>query len=410
MIRSGTICASFLYNYLMSDSESKDDNGNTLTKHCQKLRCLSDTLQSYGGVMSKLSQLLSLGDQNSSVFNDCKPFSKEKTVQFLKDYITSQSVIGDSPYNNISDLDFTVYKSGSVGQINRCRYTRSTPDKSIKIILKTQYVGLIEQTFTDLKMLDKIATYLYYFADMQHAMVDIKTKMYEELDYELETKNQILMWNTFKDVDYVEIPKVIPELCTDKIIAMQYINGKSIKDFIQTAEQDDKNKAGMCIVKFVFTSLYVYGMLYSDTHYGNFLVKRDMSVAVLDFGCLHRLDDKLLKNLRQLYIAVRDQQEDDFYVIVQDMGIMKSDITENSKKYMYTYFSLQYEPWVSNDFEFTEEWLSRATAKDTFLMKEWSLPQNMVYLNKIPYGLTHILTKLGLRGNFRELFDSFFTQ
>ena len=97
-----------------------------------------------------------------------------------------------------------------------------------------------------------------------------------------------------------------------------------------------------------------------------------------------------------------------FYNIVEKIGIINKDISSKSKKYIYDYFCIQYTPWTSKEFEFTEEWLDMATDKDTELMKEWILPSDMVYFNKIPYGMYHILTKLKLNGRFIELFDDMF--
>ena len=62
------------------------------------------------------------------------------------------------------------------------------------------------------------------------------------------------------------------------------------------------------------------------------------------------------------------------------------------------------EPWISEEFEFTDEWLSVSVKKETELMKEWILPSNCVHLNKIPYGLYHILTKLKVKGKYKSLF------
>ena len=395
MLRSTSICASFLYNYLTSDSDCIDKDGNVLDKKCQKLRCLSDTLQNYGGVLSKLSQILSLNDENSSVFSDCKPFSKDKTIQYFKHFVKTT----DLP---IEDVDFNVYKSGSVGQVHKCKY------KGEDVVLKIQYVGLFEQTQSDLKMLDKISSYLYYFADMKEAMIDIKTKMYEELDYSLEVKNQRMISDLYSDSKEVEIPKIIPELCTDKIIGMSYVEGQSLRYFIDNSTQEERNKLGMCIVKFVFENLYKHGILYSDVHYGNFIVKEDISLCVLDFGCIHKLDDELLENIRAMYISIKTEDKDNFYSIVERMDIIKKDISQKSKQYIYEYFKLQLEPWISKEFEFTEKWLDISTEKDTELMKEWILPQNMVYFNKIPYGAYHIFTKLKLKGNFLQVFDKIF--
>ena len=90
------------------------------------------------------------------------------------------------------------------------------------------------------------------------------------------------------------------------------------------------------------------------------------------------------------------------------MGIIDKTISSKSKEYIYDYFCTQNEPWVSDDFEFTEEWLDMATEKDTELMKEWTLPKDMVYFNKIPYGGYHVFTKLKLRCNFSTLLDEIF--
>jgi len=392
---------SFLYNYLLSDSQYKDENGNTLTKQANKLRCLSETLANYGGVLSKLSQILCINDENNNIFSDCKPFSKEKTLQFFKDHI-SREIESKTPYTRVSDVDFNVFKSGSVGQVHRAKYD----DK--KIIFKVQYVGLAEQTLKDLQILDKIASVIYYFADLKNAMMDIKTKMHEELDYRSELKNHLTLYKIYEKSDYVNIPKILPELCSDNILAMRYAKGKGLKEFINISSQDDRNTVGMNIIKFLFTTIYVHGILYSDVHYGNFLVKKDNSIYVLDFGCLHYMKNHLVENIRKLWKSIRDDKKDDFFGIVHSMGILKNNTSGESREYMYNYFQLQYKPWTSTEFEFTEEWLDKATDKNTELMKEWALPQDIVYMNKIPYCCYYILTKMKVKGKFREIFDEIF--
>ena len=186
---------------------------------------------------------------------------------------------------------------------------------------------------------------------------------------------------------------------------MYFVKGRCLREFIEDSTQEQRDKFGMCAVKFIFESMYKHGIFYSDIHYGNFLVKEDFTLCVLDFGCLHDVSEELTIHLRELHKSIRADDKDKFYEIVEAMGIISKDISEASKKYIYDYFVIQYTPWISEEFEFTEEWLDMATDKETELMKEWVLPQDMVYFNKIPYGMYHILTKLGLKGRFREVFD-----
>ena len=65
---------------------------------------------------------------------------------------------------------------------------------------------------------------------------------------------------------------------------------------------------------------------------------------------------------------------------------------------------MQYTPWMEKDFHFTNDFLTKSVEKDTSLMREWGIPPGMVYLNKIPYGLFHILTKLNASGDFSDIF------
>lgn len=399
MLRTSAICTSFLYNYLTSDNDPANKNDDPFFKQCKKLRCLSDTLESYGGVLSKLSQMLSMDDQNSTTFSDCKPFSKEKTIKYFKKFI--ENLIENSSIK-FDFINFDVYKSGSIGQVHKGVY------KNKNIVFKVQYVGLDTQTRSDLEMLDTISSYIYHFSDLKNAMSDIKIKMYEELDYKIEAYNQQKIAKLYKNSDFVEIPNIIPELCTDKVLSMYFVEGRCLREFIENSTQDQKNKLGTCIVKFVFENIYKHGIFYSDIHYGNFLVKNDSTLCVLDFGCIGDINETLCNHLKNLHKSIKENDKEKFYEIVENMGIIDKNISLPSKKYIYDYFRIQYAPWISEEFEFTEEWMEMAGDKNTELMKEWILPKDIVYFNRIPYCMYHILTKLKLKGQFLEIFDEIF--
>lgn len=394
MIRTGKMCVSFLFKYMTSVSDNDDD---PLKAKSNKLRCLSDVFSNYGGVFSKISQLLCYNDSSNKVYSECKPFSKNKTIQYLKE-------LCDSTLKDVKNIDFNVYKSGSIGQVHKAINENDDP-----IIIKVQYIGLYEQTEQDLNMLDTVTSYLYKHTDMKDAINDIKKMMYEELDYKKEYSNHRHMYNIWKDSEIIQIPELIPSLCTDKIISMKYVEGICLHEFIQKFSQEEKNIVGKHIVKFIFENIYVHGVFYSDIHYGNFLVKPDMKLCVLDFGCLHFIDKLLLENIKSLHIALQTENKDLFFLVMEKMNIIRPTISDKSKQYAYNFFQLINKPWLSSDFEFTDEWLSEATHKDLDLMKEWNLPADLVYFNKIAYGAIHILTKLKLRSNLKEIFNNIIT-
>ena len=105
------------------------------------------------------------------------------------------------------------------------------------------------------------------------------------------------MYELWKDNDNIIIANIIDELCTDKIITVDYINGESLSNFIQNASIEEKNNISRLLIEFLFRTLFKHGIFYSDIHYGNFLVKDNSILYVMDYGCINDIEDELANNL-----------------------------------------------------------------------------------------------------------------
>lgn len=395
MIRSGSICLSLLYNYLTSESIENDE----FEKKHTTLSLISKTFSNYGGILSKISQIITYGegDSSSSIFSDCKPYNTENTSIFFDDEMKNNEVF----CSDTLSYDKNVYKSGSIGQVHKG--TIKINNITTNVVFKVQYSKLKEQCEEDIKILDGIIHFLYTGNNFLHAVSDIKRKINDELNYKKEVENMEIFFDLWKDNSFILIPKVFSEKSTDKIICMELINGVSLNDFISISSQKEKNKYGMLIAEFVFTSLFRDKLFYSDIHYGNFLIKDD-KLCVMDFGCINEIDNTLCNQLKELYTSIYFDNEEKFYSLLFEMGILDDKVSEKSKDYAWTYFKMQLKPWIVDDFLFTKQWLKSSTFKDFTVLNEWKLPKNMVYLNKINYGLHHILEKLEVSGNFTQIF------
>ena len=395
MLKIGSIGLSFMYNLITGNveekSDEKQDGNNTLQTNFKRLHVLRETLEQHGGLFSKVAQMLSYGDCNSSVFSECKPFSQDKTIQYIQ-----------NEENNDYTVNYDVYKSGSIGQVHIGTFKDGT-----KIAIKVQYVGLAEQTESDIQALNILANFLYVFADVKDAIKEIKRKVTEELDYKHEAINHQIMYDNWKNTD-IYIPKIYKYLCTKKILVTEFAEGYDLSHFVNNASQKSKNKIARDIVKFIFKNIYEYGIFYSDCHYGNLMIKDD-NLIVLDFGCINEIDNKTLKSLKNLHLALKNEDKQFTLFILRELNIISLDVSQESQDYAYEYFRLQYTPWIIEDeFEFTQDWWNKSDYKDTKLMSEWTLPTNMVYFNKIPYGLYNILTALNAKGNFFEIINNIF--
>ena len=230
MLRSGSICLSFLYNYISDNNKDVDD----FSKKHNALVCLAKTFENYGGVLAKVAQIISYGEGNSdtTVFDECKPYNPKLTTDFILN-LTKKEPLS----SHLLSFDSKVFKSGSIGQVHKAVLKNST-----SVVFKVQYVGLYEQSFKDLKIIEQIINFLYKnHSALTNAMVDIKDKLADELNYTIEAFNQTLFYKLWINDDSIIIPKILPHLCSDKVLCTQFIDGETLHNFIIHSTQEQKN-------------------------------------------------------------------------------------------------------------------------------------------------------------------------
>ena len=406
MLRIGGLALNVLFDYtkssippLLGGGDGGDDGDveeEKIASNYIRLRAVRGSLEKYGGVFSKIAQMLSYSDPESSTsYDECKPFSRDKT----HDWFMSYTEDADKPSVKYT-VDKKIYKSGSVGQVYKGFY------KDDSIAIKVLYRGLKESTQSDLDAIETLSSYMFGFMDLENGIKEVSSKVKEELDYVHELKNTQKIYDLWKDDEVIVIPKPFGEICDSDVLATQFIEGVSLTEFLKTATQEDKNLVGSNMIRFIFTNLYMWGIFYSDSHYGNIIITKDKRIAFIDFGCLHFINELMRINLVRLHraIAINDKSLMKRYLC--DLGILSpGETSQESIDYAMAYFSTQYKPWVTDSqFVFNNEWVKITDKKNQKMMKEWKLPEGMVYFNKIPYGLTHILASMNCEANFKEIF------
>lgn len=394
MLRTGTICASLLYSYLTTNIPSSDDAVSDHEKRLQKIRYLSDAFSNCGGLLSKISQIINLdnGNYDNKVFSECKPYNSEKTIQFILNELSN-----NENFKDIHDFDSNIFKSGSVGQVHKAKLNNQD------VIIKVKYIGLQEQFDTDITIIDTIVLYIYG-KDYIEPLKYVKIKIIEELDYTNEIKNYKLFKENWNDHNNIKIVNAHEDLCTDSVITMDYINGEILYNFIKTASVEEMDFISMRLVEFIFTSLFKHNLFYNDIHYGNFIVEDKNILHVIDFGSINIIDNELLHNIKLLYNSLYNDDEEMFYILFEELGILTDNIeTEEEIDFMYQYMKLMLEPILTKGtFKFTPEWYKKSLEYNTYHDK-WVLPANLIYFNKIQMGLFSLLTQMNAKGNYSDL-------
>jgi predicted unusual protein kinase regulating ubiquinone biosynthesis (AarF/ABC1/UbiB family) len=405
MLRTGSICASFLYKYLTTndnedgketEGDVKDEDDIDFKKKKFKIKCLSDVFADCGGILSKISQIMCMdyGDYENTVFSDCKPYNPEKTIEYLRKELNSEKY-----KDKILDFDYNVYKSGSIGQVHKAK-TIDGED----IVLKVQYYGLYEQFKIDIGILNTLTNVLFYKEELKDVLVGVEKKVYQELDYVREIESHNKVHDLWKDDETIKISGIINELCTDKIISVKYIDGESLTSFVNNSTIEERNYIATKIGEFIFTTLFKYKLFYGDIHYGNFLVKDKKTLYVMDFGFISEIDDELLHNLKILYKSLYEEDDELFYAIVEDLGILNDKITEDEDiKYMLKRFKDFLEPLLfKGNFDYNNEWYKKICVSDK-RTEYWGLTDEIVVFAKIPFGFLSMLVNMNVNINMSEI-------
>jgi hypothetical protein len=117
---------------------------------------------------------------------------------------------------------------------------------------------------------------------------EIRGRIEEELDYELEASNQRAMARNYRGHPFITVPDVIAELSGERVLVMDWVDGDGF-EAVKQRSQEERDRVGEIIFRFFFGSMYRHRQFSGDPHPGNFLVRDDGTMAFLDFGLFKRL-------------------------------------------------------------------------------------------------------------------------
>jgi predicted unusual protein kinase regulating ubiquinone biosynthesis (AarF/ABC1/UbiB family) len=178
--------------------------------------------------------------------------------------------------------------AASIGQVYRATLSRDGRDVAVKV----QYPGVAAAVRADMQNLDMIMRLLKRMTpgmDVGAVAEEIRERISEELDYELEAQNQRSLARIFKGHPFIVVPDVISSLSRERVLVTEYVHGTGFEE-LQRRPQAERDRVGEIIFRFFLGCLYRHRQFSGDPHPGNFLLLDDGRVAFLDFGLFKRLD------------------------------------------------------------------------------------------------------------------------
>ncbi len=197
--------------------------------------------------------------------------------------------------------------AASLGQVHKAVALDGQP-----LACKIQYPDMSSAVEADLKQL-KLAFSLYKrydnAIDPSNIHTELSERLREELDYKREARNLGLYGFIHKKEHQVHVPVERPELSTERLLTMNWLDGTPLMNWLQ-ADVEQRNEIAVNMFRAWYVPLYYYGVLHGDPHLGNYTVRQDRSLNLMDFGCIRVFRPDFVRAVIDLYHAIREGDED----------------------------------------------------------------------------------------------------
>jgi predicted unusual protein kinase regulating ubiquinone biosynthesis (AarF/ABC1/UbiB family) len=259
-----------------------------------------EALSELKGSALKMAQMLSMDrgllpvaytDKFTMAQYSAPPLSGPLVVKTFKTYF------GKSPAQLFDKFDMEAVNAASIGQVHQAWKAGK------KLAVKVQYPGVADAVSSDLKIAKPLAVRLLSLneRDIDRYMGEVESKLLEETDYELELKRSIEISEACAHIKDLVFPKYYPEFSSKRILTMDWLDGLHLKEFLATnPSQDVRDQIGQALWDFYDFQIHTLRQVHADPHPGNFLMRADGTMGVIDFGCVKVIPDFYYDNYFRL--------------------------------------------------------------------------------------------------------------
>ncbi|MFE2290495.1 ABC1 kinase family protein [Streptomyces sp. NPDC059452] len=311
--------------------------------------------------------------------------------------------------------------AASIGQVHRAVWHDGR-----EVAVKVQYPGAGEALLSDLTQLSRFARLLGPLVpgmDIKPLIKEMRDRVSEELDYELEAQAQREHAAEFADDPDVVIPGVVHQ--SDQVLVTEWIDGIPLAEVIADGTEEQRDRAGQLLARFLFSGPARTGLLHADPHPGNFrllpaagsdLGGSDGEAApdgawrlgVLDFGTVDRLPGGLPGTIGESLRMTLEGNAAAVYGLLREEGFVKESVALEPDEVL-DYLLPIIEPAQVEEFTFSRGWLRDQAARIADprspahqLGRQLNLPPSYLLIHRVTLSTIGVLCQLGAAVRLRD--------
>ncbi|OEV30815.1 ABC transporter ATP-binding protein [Streptomyces nanshensis] len=332
--------------------------------------------------------------------------------------------MGEEWLELFQEFDDMPSAAASIGQVHHAVWHDGR-----EVAVKVQYPGAGEALVSDLTQLGRFVRMLGPLIpgmDIKPLVTELRDRVTEELDYGLESQAQALYAEEFAEDPDVVIPAVVHQC--EQVLVTEWMDGVPLADVISEGTEEERDRAGQLLARFLCSGTARTGLLHADPHPGNFrLLPADGSedgggewrLGVMDFGTVDRLPGGLPPTIGTALRMVIDGEADAVYELLCSEGFVKDSI-ELEPSAVLDYLVPVIEPARAESFHFHRGWMRDQAARIADprspahqLGKQLNLPPSYLLIHRVTLSTIGVLCQLGATVRMREEMEAWvpgFTQ
>lgn len=310
------------------------------------------------------------------------------------------------------EFDETPAAAASIGQVHRAVWKERGRTGGRVVAVKVQYPGAGDALIADLGQLGRIAGLFKVIQpglDVKPLISELRARITEELDYELEGSSQQAFAAAYRDDPGIYVPPVLAS--SPRVLVTEWIEGLPLAKVISSGTVEQRDRAGGLMATLHFSAPVRARLLHADPHPGNFRLLADGRLGVIDFGAVARMPEGPPEPIGRLARLTLAGDAGAVFDGLRDEGFIKPDV-ELDAPAVLDYLRPMLEPIGAEEFRFTRAWLRNEAARIANprspayqLGKHLNLPPNYLLIYRVTMGSIGVLCQLEARARYRAILE-----
>ena len=298
--------------------------------------------------------------------------------------------------------------AASLGQVHR-----ATLDGEA-LAVKLQYPDMQSAVDADLKQLGllfSIHRRMDRAIDTREIHAEIGERLREELDYLREAAHMRLYADIFADDPRIAVPQVFEDLTTKRLLTMSWLDGAPILSFREHA-LEERNRIAETMFAAWWMPFSRYGVIHGDPHLGNYSVRSNLGINLLDYGCIRVFPPSFVAGVVELYRALETDDRDRAAAAYESWGF--GNLSAELIDTLNVWARFIYAPMLDDRVRSVADGIGPGEygRKEAFgvhkRLRELgpvTPPREFVFMDRAAIGLGSVFLHLGAELNFYRLFN-----